>query len=59
MPSTFDNVDSVDVVRVDDAGAAETTHELGEDVGRDLTPGEIPEDGEGDARGKDSGEGET
>lgn len=43
VPATFDEVDRVDVVRVDDAGATETTHELCEDVRRDLAPREVAE----------------
>ena len=46
MPSTLDEVDGVNVVGVDDPGAAQTAHNLSKDVGGDLAPGEVAEHGE-------------
>ena len=48
MPAALDEVDGVDVVGVNDTGAAQSTHGLRENVPGDLAPGEVPEGGEGD-----------
>ena len=48
MASTFDDIDGMNVVGIDDTGAAKTAHDLGEDVGGDLAPGEVTESGESD-----------
>ena len=46
MPTSLDDIDGVDVVRVRDTGTAKRTHELCEPVDRDLLVREVAEDGE-------------
>ena len=43
VPATLDDVDGVNVVGVDDTGTTKSSHELGEDICGNLTPGEVPE----------------
>lgn len=43
VAASLNDVDGVDVVGIDDPGAAQSAHDLGEDVRRDLAPGEVPE----------------
>lgn len=43
MPAAFEEIDGVDVVRVDDARSAQAAHNLGEDIARDLAPREVTE----------------
>lgn len=46
VPSALHDVDGVNVVRIDDAGAAYTAQELGCPVDRDLLPREVAENGQ-------------
>ena len=48
MASTLNDVNGMNVICVNDTCTTETAHELGENVGWYLFPGEIPEDCEGD-----------
>ena len=51
MPSTLDKIDRVDVVRIDERRAAQATHDLRENVDRDLAPREVAESSERDRHG--------
>lgn len=44
-PAALIEVDGVEVVRIDNTGADKTAHDLGEDVTRNLAPGEVAEGG--------------
>ena len=60
MPSPFDQIDGMDVVCVDDPSAAQSAHDLGKNVRRNLAPGEVPERRERDRHcGVDMASGDT
>lgn len=52
MAPAFHDIDGMNVVRVDDTGTAEASHDLREDVSGDFTPWEVAESSE---RDRDSG----
>lgn len=41
MPASLVNVDCMDIIRIDNSGAAQCTHELCKDVYRNLSPGKV------------------
>ena len=52
VSATLDYVDRMDIICVDESSTNERTHELRKPVYRNLLPGEVSEDGEGQCDGR-------